>query len=326
MIKSLMYMFLGGIVALGLVFGGYAAFAQTTDEGTAAPDTSGDSIQQDTVPGLSMPGFSLRGNGRFGGSHGPGNRSGLAVDNDALLAEALGITTDELQTAKQTAHAAIIAQAVADGLLTQDQADAMLNGEFGRHDGFGFGGRGYGLGSADHATYLAEALGISVEALNAAQEAARAAARQQALDEGLITQEQLDLITAAQTLKDATDQDAIMAEILGVTVEEFQAAREARTVQDLVDAAGLTQAELITAVQAAHQAALQQAIADGLITQEQADALSSGRGFGLDGLGGGRGNGGHGGMRGFGAGDCNPGSSTTPDTSAPANTASSSNA
>lgn len=325
MVKSLSYMFLGGIIALALAFGGYAAFAQTTDDSTATPE-AGNAIQDETAPDSSEPG-----NGRFGGHHGLGGRGGLDLDTEAFLAEALGITTDELQVAKDAAHAAIIEQAVTDGLLTQEQADELLSGESSLR---GFGGHGLRLGGTDHDAYLAEALGISVEELDAAQETARTAALQQAVDEGLITQEQVDQMAAAQALKDAIDQDAIIAEILGVTVEEYQAAKEAHTVQDLVDASGLSREELATAVQEAYTAAVQQAVTDGIITQEQADALANGRGLGL-GLGmsgGGRGHGGHGGGRGgFGPGDCDastitPDDNTTPDTSAPADTSDSSNA
>ncbi len=42
------------------------------------------------------------------------------------IAEAQGVSVEALQSAMQTAHADILAQAVADGTLTQEQADAML--------------------------------------------------------------------------------------------------------------------------------------------------------------------------------------------------------
>lgn len=47
------------------------------------------------------------------------------IDGEALLAEALGITTDELQAAYDEAEAAALAQAVTDGDLTQEQADLL---------------------------------------------------------------------------------------------------------------------------------------------------------------------------------------------------------
>ncbi|MCA9875015.1 MAG: hypothetical protein KC441_15205 [Anaerolineales bacterium] len=324
MVKKLAYMLLGGVIALAIVFGGFAVYAQTTDEGEATPEAvPGDTIQDGTAPIRPFHGVP--------GLDGRGGRGGLDVDNQAFLADALGITTEELQTAQDSARTARIEQAVADGLLTQEQADALLNGETGFRGEFGFGGRGHDVNGPDNDTYLADALGISVEELQAAKEAAHAAALQQAVDEGLITQEQADLMNAAQALHDAVDEDAVMAEALGVTVEEFQAAKEAHTVQDLIDASGLTNEELMTAVQTARDAAVQQAVADGVITQEQADALANTPGFGLDGFGGPRGgHGGHGGPGGFAPGDCAPStapdSTTTPDTTNPAPTTSSSNA
>lgn len=47
------------------------------------------------------------------------------IDSEALLAEALGITTDELQAAYDDAEVAALAQAVEDGQLTQEQADLV---------------------------------------------------------------------------------------------------------------------------------------------------------------------------------------------------------
>lgn len=47
------------------------------------------------------------------------------IDFDALLADALGITTDKLQEAYSQAYTARIDQAVTDGDITQEQADLM---------------------------------------------------------------------------------------------------------------------------------------------------------------------------------------------------------
>ncbi len=220
--RKLMYMMFGGVLTLSLLFGGYAAFAQTGDE-TATPDAAAteDAATDDTTtvrPFL------------HGGHHG---LRGLGVDYDALLAEELGITVEELQAARDAAQVAALEQAVAAGTITQEQADLM---------------------------------------------------------------------SAADALRDFVDRDAIMAQVLGVTVEELDAAKAAGTVQDLVDATGKTQEELATAVQEAYQAAVTDAIASGIITQEQADQLQSERGFGLRGFGpGGEMRGGHhGGGRGMG--------------------------
>ncbi|MBE2224246.1 MAG: hypothetical protein IAF02_22090, partial [Anaerolineae bacterium] len=171
-----------------------------------------------------------------------------------------------------------------------------------------------------HDTYLAAELGISVETLQAAQETAREAALAQAIADGDITQEQIDLMKAGQALRDYLDQEDVLAELLGLTVEEFEAAKEDGTIRDLVTASGLTQEEIMTAMQTARETAVAQAVADGVITQEQADQLQAMPGLGHFGGGhgghGGHGRGGFGGSRGGGVpgGSPNTVAPTAPDT------------
>ena len=90
----------------------------------------------------------------------------MMEEHQAYLAEALGITVAELQAAQEEAHAAMIAQAVEDGEITQEQADLMAAGR---------AFRAY-MADAD-AQSAADALAAAVEA-------------------GAITQEQADLLTA----------------------------------------------------------------------------------------------------------------------------------
>jgi cytochrome b len=149
---------------------------------------------------------------------------------------------------------------------------------------------------------LAAELGISVEELEAAQEAVRATIQAQAVEDGLITQEQADLMDAAKALREYIDPEAIMADVLGLTTAELEAAREEGTVRDLIEASGLTQEEIMTAMQEAHETAVAQAVADGVITQEQADQLQEVHGFGLGGPRSGHGHG-RGGPRGNGPRD-----------------------
>ena len=127
----------------------------------------------------------------------------------------------------------------------------------------------------DRGTYLAEALGISVEELAAAQETAREAAIAQAVADGLITQEQADLRAAGQALRAYLDRDAVFADLLGLSVDEIEAAREERTFRDLVAAADLSHEDIQAAMAEARDAAIAQALADGVITQEQADQLAA---------------------------------------------------
>jgi hypothetical protein len=90
-------------------------------------------------------------------------------------------------------------------------------------------------------------------------------------------------------------EDAV-ANALGVTVEEVQAAKEDGTFRELVEASGLTRDDLRTVVEEARQEMINQALADGVITQEQADQIQS------RGPGGHRGGGRPGGNRGSGNG------------------------
>jgi len=268
---------LGGAVALGLL-GGAAAYAQSATPSPSAPST--DSTQQ--APALQGD---LGGRG-FG--HGIGGPEG-----GQYLADALGISLTDLQTAQETARIAMIDQAVADGLITQAQADQMK-----LYSGMGL--REFGRFGYDEDEYLADALGISVDALNVAEQEAYEASLADAVEAGYLTQEQADLMIAQRAVENYVDTDAISAQL-----------------------------------QSSYEAALSAAVADGAITQAQADTLlaqmQSDGAFTFRGFGGGHGGpggpGGHGGrgghgpdgdFGGFGFGQAPsvaPDSTTTPQTS-----------
>lgn len=257
--RKTLYMMLGGVLALALVFGAVVAFAQTNgdDDGT-------DAVPLETEEGSSgeapvAPGWGWHG---FRGSNRP-PASNMTSDHERL-AEALGISVEELQAAYEEARSAIIEQALAAGLITQDQADRLLS------DDAGFRGRlGHGfMGLVNHDEFLAEALGISVEELQEARAAAQAAKLQEMMEAGILTQEQVDLMTAQQSVQAYMDREA-----LSEALSEM--------------------------IQNAYEAAVEQALADGAISQEQADLLLEntprfapfgGRGFpGTGGFRGGRG-------------------------------------
>jgi hypothetical protein len=142
----------------------------------------------------------------------------------------------------------------------------------------GFHGRRGGERGAEQIA-LAEELGISVEELQAAQQAVREQALADAVAAGRITQEQADLMTAANVLRTAIDREAILAQALGLNVEDVAAAREDGTLRQLTDE--IDREELRTRMQEATDAAIAQAVVDGVITQEQADQLAEGdKGFG----------------------------------------------
>ncbi|HNT75202.1 MAG TPA: hypothetical protein PKH77_09305 [Anaerolineae bacterium] len=258
--------------------------------------------QSTTNPGLLGTGYLNHGGG-------PGFKGG-DIDYGQLLADALGITVEELETATQTARDAALDQAVAQGLITEDQANQM------KVWGGNRGGIRLGRGNKDVAeantideqALLADALGITVEQLQAARETANQVAIAQAVEQGLITQEEADAMQARKAVKSYLDRDALLAKALGMTTEELQAAyAEGKTLTDLMTAKGLDAATVREKLQATYSEALAQAVTDGVITQEQADAMKSERrGFGLmpGGMPGNRGPGGrmgpdgHGGFRG----------------------------
>lgn len=211
------------------------------------------------------PQYGMMQRGR-GGSMG----AGYGGVSDANLAAALGISTDELQTAYQAAFDKALEQAVAADLITQTQADLMK--ERGT-TGFGMHLGGWmGTGDIDFQALLAAELGISVDELTAAMSEAQASALADAVAAGTITQEQADLMLGRHALRNSEAFTGTMTE--------------------------------------AYQAAIAAALADGTLTQAQADALLNnletsgfmgGRG-GMGGFGGGMsggmGGGRHGGMGG----------------------------
>lgn len=251
--------------------------------------------QSTTEPGLLGEGYLAH-----GGWGGRGFRDGT-IDYQQLLADALGITVEELEGAYETARVAAIEEAVELGLITQEQADEMVVwGERGKWFGGmrgldGLFGRGRGSmersGSGiDENALLAEALDITAEELQAAREQANQAALEQAVAEGLITQERADEMAekkqTAEALQSYLGRDVLLAQALGMTVEELQAAHdEGKSLSDLLSAQGLDAATVRERMQAAREAALAQAVEDGVITQEQADDLAA-RGFDVRGPGG----------------------------------------
>ena len=183
---------------------------------------------------------------------------------------------------------------------------------------------------------LATALGISVDELETAYQAATDKALEQAVAADLITQTQADAIKERSATRfglhlagflggSAIDFQALLSEELGVSVEELTAAyatAHATAIAEAVAAGDLTQeqADLMlgrhalrnsetyqNSMTSAYQASIEAALADGTLTQAQADALLAdletngffgGRGFGMGGGMRGEMHGGQGGMRG----------------------------
>lgn len=236
--KRLIYMGLGGFLALSLFIGAFAAFAQSGEGEATDPEVQseeGTTTEEGSVP---TP-FQDR-------QFGPRGFAGSG-DNE-FLADALGISVEDLQTAYETAAAAAIQQALDEGLLTEEQAEALSAGSRGFHGGMGFA---HGAGTIDFEALLADALGISVEELQAARLEAHAAKLAELVEAGAITQEDADLMLARQTVQSYIDQEAINE-----------------------------------AIQSAYETAVDQALADGVITEAQAEQmLENAPGFGAGGFG-----------------------------------------
>lgn len=159
--------------------------------------------------------------------------AGFGVGNEAL-AQALGISVDELQSAQQKAAEAALKQAVDQGLITEKQAEWFQS----HSPRFPFGNRIFvwlNQNGIDLNGLLAEALGISVEELHEARQKAVEIAIDQAMANGKITQEQADLMKARRAL--------------------------------------FSNQNFINAMRSAFEAAVKKAVEEGVITQAQADLL-----------------------------------------------------
>lgn len=224
----------GAVVALAVIFGAAFAFARSS---AASMDTGRASVRESHILQTGRVGINR-----------PGLESGVWF-GDTLplggymeaLAQALGITLDELEEAYAQAFEAAIEQALDEGVITQEQAERLSSVErYGMR-----GRRGFGGSMSDMNKLLAEALEISVSELEAAQEQARATVMAQAVEKGVLTQEEADLIGAREALQ-----------------PYFEAA-----------------------MSNAYESAVEQALADGVITQVQADLLLENREGGLPGFG-----------------------------------------
>jgi len=144
---------------------------------------------------------------------------------------------------------------------------------------------------------LADELDVDMEEVRAAMQAARDEALKKAVEDGLLTQEQADRFQermgpvefdASRFPKERPEGlewpdrdwlrrdnvDAAIADALGLTVDELGAAREdGKSLAALAEEAGVAFDEVQDSIQAARADAIQQAVEDGQLTQEQADRL-----------------------------------------------------
>jgi len=191
------------------------------------------------------------------------------------------------------AYAQVSAPENSGGFLFSQEASAFAHGR---------GGRGP-TAHPEMDEYLAQALNITVEELQQAKEKARQAALEQALEDGTLSEEQVEMMEAREALRDYLDRDALMAKALGIDTSEFEdALAGGKRIPELLEEFGVDPAEFREAMQAAFEEAVQRAVEDGVITQELADQILSGS----PGMGGPGHPFGHGGGQNFGPGGFSP--------------------
>ncbi len=249
-------LFMGGAAALALTSGALAGISATEGVAYAQSEESATAQTVHLVDfGRFGPGRWLRDMGPMG-PRGAGVPRGIQLtDHAQALADALGITLEELQAAVTQAQEAAVQQAVDDGLITQAQADRILSQITGNIGLWNFRGVGAALArlgvdvsTIDFQALLAEQLGITVDELQAAQDEAFASLLAQAVEDGLLTQEQADQIQARHALRRYLDESNLQERLRAIFEETIQ-----------------------------------QAVEEGVITQEQADQILSqpGPGFGF---------------------------------------------
>jgi hypothetical protein len=165
-----------------------------------------------------------------------------------------------------TLVAAIVVAGVASVGVAGVAAQALGPGDGGFFRGMmgRWGGRDRG--------FLADELGLTVEELEAAQQAAQEAALAQAVEDGDLSQEEADLLSAHRALRGYLDMRTLMAEVLGISPEQLGE----QPAHAWIEEQGLDFETFHEQMQAAREDAIADAVADGIITQAQADALLEG--------------------------------------------------
>lgn len=211
--------------------------AQAVSSAQAQQSSQADQGEQDLAGVQIAPSRMVSGTMPFSGSPPaamlamPG-MMGMGLEVDRYVAEALGIPDEALQDARTEAFAQAVAAAVADGTLTQEQADGMLSGPQGEIAGGGVpsqsavqgqpptdgapvappngagarvggSGGGFGMRSLDTTAALAAILGVSVEQIQVAEEYGFEAAAAAAVAAGTMTQTDADLMLAQRALQRA---------------------------------------------------------------------------------------------------------------------------
>jgi hypothetical protein len=258
--RNVSIVLVGGILILALALGVTAVFAQTDQDPTTPPE-----VKERT------PFHNWQKGGHDCGHGSRGQIQGLTPD-DELIANELGVSVEELQSAFAAANEA-----------------AREDGAFAFKGPHGFDNDG------EFESYLEAALadiGLSIDELKAAQETVRANRLAELVEEGYLTEDQLSMIEAQEALKEYIDRQALMsdaAEALGIELPDPEAALEDGAapwaLMEQLEEQGLTIQDVMEAVQAAYEDAINQAVDDGIISSDQAELILSNsfgvmRGFG----------------------------------------------
>lgn len=210
--------------------------------------------------------------------------------NDAGL-ELLGITEAEYETARDEAAVSYNNELVAMGWITAEEAAAENEeGDWARI------GRGqYYSGILDKDVFIADSLGVSLAEWEAAEDASYAANIAEKIESGRLTAEEAADKQVIHDFKASIDDDSVLAQALGISVAELDEARANNvTYSDLLEELGLTDDEVDAAEEAITAQLVEDAVADGSLTAEQAEQVLNGRNGhghgGKHGRGNGRGN------------------------------------
>lgn len=125
----------------------------------------------------------------------------------------------------------------------------------------------------DYDSFLADALGISVEELQEARSEAYVAAIQYAADEGYLAQRRVDQLLGVHAMRGLVNEGELVAKALGVTLEEFQEARQNQALRRLFEELELAPEEVKRAILEQFETIVDEALDDGQITEEQAELL-----------------------------------------------------
>ena len=193
--------------------------------------------------------------------------------NDAGL-ELLGITEAEYETARDEAAVSYNNDLVAMGWISAEEAaEENDEGDWARI------GRGqYYSGILDKDVFIADSLGVSLAEWEEAEDASYAANIAEKIESGRLTAEEAADKQAIHDFKASIDEDSVLAQALGISVAELDEARADNvTYSDLLDELGLTDDEVDAAEEAITAQLVEDAVADGSLTVEQAEQLLNGR-------------------------------------------------